>query len=296
MKLDLLQLGQQRNNMVKKTKKVIDYSKLRKKLQKEGEIPEWFTSGGTQLFYEKYSWENESVKSRFTTIANALALHAPKEYPQWWKSDPYTSGKTYSEVFFQTMWDGFISASTPLLANGGLRKRGTTVSCAGGNVGNNLFDRYNAITEAAILTKHSHGTSYCIDDWPHEGAELPRGGNSLGVMPLIRDFIACMEEVTQASRRGSLAYSLRPQHGDFEKVLNHLYENTESNNVGWLIDDEFSQGLYTNKSFQKKQQQMLGVKMPRGKGYFSFIDKMNRHLAEAFKRKGLKVKASNLCY
>jgi len=81
MKLDLLQLGQQRNNMVKKTKKVIDYSKLRKKLQKEGEIPEWFTSGGTQLFYEKYSWENESVKSRFTTIANALALHAPKEYP-----------------------------------------------------------------------------------------------------------------------------------------------------------------------------------------------------------------------
>jgi len=180
MKLDLLQLGQQRNNMVKKTKKVIDYSKLRKKLQKEGEIPEWFTSGGTQLFYEKYSWENESVKSRFTTIANALALHAPKEYPQWWKSDPYTSGKTYSEVFFQTMWDGFISASTPLLANGGLRKRGTTVSCAGGNVGNNLFDRYNAITEAAILTKHSHGTSYCIDDWPHEGAELPRGGNSLG--------------------------------------------------------------------------------------------------------------------
>jgi len=162
MKQDLLQLGQQRNNMAKKTKKVIDYSKLRKKLQKEGEIPEWFTSGGTQLFYEKYSWENESVKSRFTAIANALALHAPKEYPQWWNSDPYTSGKTYSEVFFQAMWDGFISASTPLLANGGLRKRGTTVSCAGGNVGNNLFDRYNAITEAAILTKLMKVLNYLV--------------------------------------------------------------------------------------------------------------------------------------
>ncbi|MNH03401.1 Ribonucleoside-diphosphate reductase NrdZ [compost metagenome] len=40
---------------------------------------------------------------------------------------------------------------------------------------------------------------------------------------------------------------------------------------------------------------MLWTKMVRGKGYFTFIDKMNRHLAEAFKRLGLKVEASNLC-
>jgi ribonucleoside-diphosphate reductase alpha chain len=194
------------------------------------------------------------------------------------------------------MWDGYISASTPLLANGGLRKRGTTVSCAGGYVGNNLYDRYNAITEAAILTKHSHGTSYSIDHFPHEGAELKRGGNSLGVMPLVNDFISCMNEVTQASRRGSLAYSIRPQHGDFEKVLNNLYENTESNNVGWLIDDEFIEALKNkDKVAVSKLSKTLGVKLPRGKGYYTFIDKMNRHLAPAFKRKGMTLKASNLC-
>lgn len=275
---------------------MINYSNLRKDLQSKGEIPEWFTTAGTQLFYEKYSYQNETVKSRFKSVAKAMAQHAPKVYPSWWETDKYTCGKTWEEVFFSTLWDGYISCSTPMLANAGIRKRGTTVSCAGGYVGNNLFDRYNAITEAAVLTKHSHGTSYSVDHWPAEGDKLKRGGRSLGVMPVVRDFITAMEEVTQGSRRGSLAYSIRPQHGDFEKVLKHLYERTESNNVGWLIDDDFNREMDEEGSdAEVKFGKMLGIKMPRGKGYFTFISKMNRHLAEAFRRKGMTVKASNLC-
>lgn len=276
--------------------KVVDYSVLRKKLTAEGEVPEWFTTGGLQLFYQKYSNENETIKSRWSCIAKAMAVHAPKEYPEWWEDDPYTRGKDWEQVFFNSMWDSFISPSTPMLANGGLRKRGCTVACAGGYVGNNLYDRYNAITEAAVLTKHSHGTSYDIDDWPHEGAPLERGGNSLGTPPLIRDFISAMNEVTQGSRRGSLAYYIRPQHGDFEWVLSHLFENTESNNVGWKLDDEFIQKMEDeDEEFLDKWEKMMGVKMPKGKGYFAFIDKMNRHRAEAFKKLGLTIKASNLC-
>lgn len=275
---------------------MIDYSKLNKKAIKEGESPEWFTSGGYQLFMEKYSWQKESPKSRLKTIAKMLASHAPSVYPDWWETDPYTQGKTYEEVFFNTTWDQFISYSTPLLGNGGLRKRGTTVSCAGGLLDNNLFDRYNVMTEAAILTKHSHGTSYSIDNWPAEGEPLARGGRSAGIMPVIRDFINTMDEVVQGSRRGSLAYSLRPQHGDFDKVVEHLYKHPESNNVGWLIDDEFNTALnHKEQTALRKQAKMLGTKLPRGKGYFTFIDKMNRHLAEPFKRMGLKVQASNLC-
>lgn len=275
---------------------MIDYSALRKDLQSKGEIPDWFTTAGTQLFYEKYSFKNETVKSRFQGVAKAMGQHAPAIYPSWWEEDIYTKGKSWEEVFFNTLWDGYISCSTPMLANAGIRERGTTVSCAGGYVGNNLFDRYNAITEAAVLTKHSHGTSYSVDHWPAEGDKLKRGGRSLGVMPIVRDFIAAMEEVTQGSRRGSLAYSIRPQHGDFDKVLNHLYERTESNNVGWLIDDDFNRGMDEEEpEIESKFGKMMGVKMPRGKGYYTFISKMNRHLAEAFRRKGMTVKASNLC-
>lgn len=274
----------------------VDYSKLRKQLQREGEVPNWYTTAGLQLFYEKYSYQKETVKSRMSAIARTMAKHAPKTYPDWWGSNLYTTGKTWERVFFNTLWDGFISPSTPMMANAGIRKRGTTVSCAGGVVGNNLFDRYDAITEAAILTKHSHGTSYSIDQWPHQGAELARGGRSLGVMPLIRDFINCMNEVTQGSRRGSLAYSIRPQHGDFDNVLAYLFEETESNNVGWLIDDEFIQAMNDQDEVAlSKFEKILGVKLPRGKGYITFLDKNRRHLAEAFKQNGLQFEASNLC-
>lgn len=275
---------------------MIDYSALRKDQIAQGDCPPWYTTGGIQLFYQKYSWQGETVKQRFEAVAKAMAQHAPKVYPEWWGSDAYTSGKTWEQVFFNVMWDGYVSPSTPMLANGGLRKRGTTVSCAGGYVGNNLYDRYESINEAAILTKHGHGTSYSIDDWPAEGDPLPRGGHSRGVVPWIRDIVNAMTEVTQGSRRGSCAYAIRPQHGDFYKVLEHLYTDTEANNAGWLIDDEF-QRLLDNKDpvALQKLADILGVKLPRGKGYFTFIDKMNRHLAEAFRRKGLTVKASNLC-
>lgn len=275
---------------------MIDYSAKRKHLQSIGEVPMWYTTAGQQLFDEKYAWQGETVKSRFLSVAKALAQHAPKTYPEWWNLDSYTTGKTWEQVFFNTMWDGFVSPSTPLLANGGLRKRGTTVSCAGGYMPNSLAARYNIVTEAAVLTKHSHGTSYSIGDWPHEGAPLKRGGRSNGILPVIRDLVQCMDEVVQGSRRGSLAYSLPITHGDFTLVLNHLYENPESNNVGWLLDDAFEARVNAGESdAMRRLAQVLSVKMPRGKGYLTFIDKMNRHLSPVFKHWGMTAKASNLC-
>lgn len=274
---------------------MIDYSNLRKQQIIDGVCPPWYTTGGIQLFYDKYSYNNETVRSRFLAVARAMAQHAPESYPEWWNVDPYWAGLTWEGAFFKIMWDGYVSPSTPMLANGGLRHRGTTVSCAGGNVSNNLFTRYDFLTEAAVLTKHSHGTSYCLDDWPAEGDKI-RGGRSQGLLPLIRDIIFVMEEVAQGPRRGSCAYSVRPQHGDFDKVCDYLYERTESNNVGWLIDDDFIELMRSQDGEAlRKFAKMLGVKLPRGKGYFSFIDKMNRKLAKAFKRAGLRARASNLC-
>lgn len=269
---------------------------MRKEMRRVGVFPMWGSTAGLQLFMEKYSHKDESFKSRLTTIANMLASHTPKVYPGWWDSDEYTKGKSYAEVFFTVAWDGHVSYSTPLLANGGIRSKGSTVSCSGAYMGNNLHNRYDCITESAILTKQAHGTSVSLDDWPAEGDVIKRG-RSKGVIPIIRDLINCMDEVTQGSRRGSLAYSIRPQHGDFDKVLNNLYDNPESNNVGWLIDDEFTRKICVenDEDSLNKLGRMLGVKLPRGKGYFTFIDKMNRHLAAPFKDKGMTVKASNLC-
>ena len=275
----------------------LDYSTTRKNLQKNNLLPEFYTTAGYQLFHQKYEWNCENPREHYMRLASTLAKwRDEKVKPDWWETDPYTKGKTWQEVFFNTLWEGLISPSTPMLANTGSPERGTGVSCAGGYLGNNLYDRHNSITEAAILTKHAHGTSYSIDDWPHEGAAIKRGGFSRGIMPIIRDFINCMEETTQSSRRGSLAYSLRPEHGDFDKVLKYLLEQPEGNHVGWLMTDEFLHNLHRkDKETIKKFNDILYTKMRTGKGYLTFIDKMNRHLAPAFKDKGLTAKASNLC-
>lgn len=275
---------------------VDSYSQLRKKLQEHGEIPKWFTTGGTQLFFEKYSWNGETVKSRYKMIAKTLAKHAPDKYPSWWNVDTYTAGKTWEEVFFDVLWDGYVSCSTPLLANSGLPERGSTVSCAGGYVGDNLFSRYDCVTEAGILTKHSHGTSYSVDDWAYKGKKLPRGGYGGGVMPVIRDLINCMDEVVQGSRRGSLSYAVSIEHPEFEEVLKYLFKRPESNNPAWLCKDEYIEKLIKDDpEAVALLAKAIAIKMQRGKGYFTKIDEMNRHLAQAFKDAGMTAKASNLC-
>lgn len=274
---------------------MFDYSQDRKQAVADGTCPEWYSTSGYQLFMKRYSHNGETVKSRFQTVAHTMAKHAPKEYPSWWNDIPHWAGKTWEEAFFQTLWDGFISPSTPMLSNAGLRQQGTTVSCAGGLLDNNLYDRYHMMTEIAILTKHSHGTSFSLTNWPAEGDKI-RGGRSKGVMPIIRDTITAMEEVAQGPRSGSCAYSISPYHGDFDAVVAHLYERTESNNLGWLLCDKWCEDMKAkNPLVLKRWKKMMWTKMVRGKGYFTFIDKMNRHLAKAFKRKGMTVKASNLC-
>ena len=269
----------------------------RKALQAAGEVPDWYTTGGWQLFKNKYAYRGESVKSRFKTIADSLAADAPTVYPSWWNVDQFTAGKTWGDVFFEVLWNGWVVPPTPLYSNGGLPERGHTVSCSQTYMGNNLFDRYNLMTELAVLTKHAAGCSVDLSEWPCEGQALPRGGRSEGIMPIVRDILTTMNEVAQTNRRGSTAYSVNARHGDYYKVLDELYHNPESNNVGIIHDDKEIADIWLNKEPDavKRFAKLAEVKKARGKGYITKIDHINRKLAEPFKKLGMTAKASNLC-
>ena len=273
------------------------FSEQRKAEQLSGDCPEWFTTAGYQVFKKNYAYKDETVKSRFSSIAKGCALYAPSTYPEWWEDDPYTKGLTWEQAFFKVLWFAHVVPPTPLYANGGVPERGHTVSCSQVYMGNNLYDRHNMLTELAILTKHAAGTSVSLDEWPAKGDLLKRGGRSEGVLPIIQDIIKVMNETAQTTRRGSCAYSLGVRHGDFEDVLANVYANPESNNVGWLYDDKEIQDCWVDKKHEAVSRfaKTLAVKLPRGKGYYTKIDHMNRHLAEPFKRAGLKANSSQLC-
>ena len=98
------------------------------------------------------------------------------------------------------------------------------------------------------------------------------------------------------ARRGAWAGYLNIQHGDFWEVVQYLEEQPDDLNIGWIISDKFIAKLKKgSKEATKRYQAALKAKMIFGKGYFFFIDKVNRQRPEMYKDLGLMVKASQLC-
>ena len=95
----------------------------RKQLQLLGHLPEWFTTDGWGLFKQKYAVAGEEAfLGRAKTIAKTAARHMPADRKNWEKK------------FFNLIWNGWLSCSTPVLSNTGTKK-GLPVSCSGQVIG-----------------------------------------------------------------------------------------------------------------------------------------------------------------
>lgn len=273
-----------------------DYRKMKDEMKSKGEIPNWYSTNALQFFMDKYSYEGESVKSRDRAVAKTLAKFAPEQKPDWWEKDLYTKGKSYEEVFFNVVWDGYAVPSTPLKSNAGLPSRGLTVSCCGQHMENNLASKAFVRGELEVLIKNSHGCSLSVSDWLSEGTVYDSDGNiSDGIIPVIDEMQDSTQSVSQNIRRGQTLLAVNVLHGDFDRVANKLFAESDSLNISWLITDEFI-GLLNNgdKEAVRKFGRILQIRMQSGRGYFTKIDTMNRNKAQIFKDLNLKVQASNL--
>lgn len=276
------------------------YSRERKELQAAGEVPDWYTTQGYQLFKEKYQWA-DTPRKQYEAIAATAAgwLIFTK-----WEDEAY-------DKFFNLLWNGWLSPSTPILANMGT-ERGLPVSCSGGYIDDSIDGFYTSRRETAILTKHGFGTSGYLGDIRSRGSNISIGGVASGVLPVFKGFVRDMQEVSQgATRRGAWSGYLPIDHGDFDELCDLLHTSDDDLNIGWIITDEFIKYLNLsseeNKSSWSKEQiekayeclrryqKAMKVKMITGKGYFFFVDKANRHRPECYKKLNLDIKASNLC-
>lgn len=255
----------------------------RKKLQEEGLMPPHWSTGSWQLFKNKYLYQASNPKEQYQRIAATLAVHTPD--PQEWK-----------EKFFDIMWKGWLSPSTPILANTGTN-RGLPVSCAGSYVPDSIDGIYKAKHETAMLTKMGFGTAGYLGDVRARGTPISVGGKSTGVMQVIEGFQSDMEYVAQGTaRRGSWAGYLPIDHGDFNEVCTYLEQHPDGNNIGWNISDEFIERLKAgDQEAIKRYGKALKTKMVTGKGYFFFSDKVQRKRPKWYVDQNLDVKASQLC-
>lgn len=255
----------------------------RKKLQEDGLMPEHWSTGSWQLFKNKYLYQASNPKEQYQRIAATLAVHTPD--PSEWK-----------EKFFDIMWKGWLSPSTPILANTGTN-RGLPVSCAGSYVPDSIDGIYKAKHETAMLTKMGFGTAGYLGDVRPRGTPISVGGTSTGVMQVIEGFQSDMEYVAQGTaRRGSWAGYLPIDHGDFNEVCTYLEQHPDGNNIGWNISDDFIERLKSGDADAvKRYGKALKTKMVTGKGYFFFPQKAERKRPKWYVDQNLDVKAPQLC-
>lgn len=260
-------------------------SARRKALQEVGSLPDWYTTQAFQMFDSKYSVEGEdSVRGRHKTIAKTLAKHMVGRETEW------------EERFFNLMWEGILSPSSPALANPGTDK-GMPVACSGQVVGDAIESFYDSLKETAILSKHGFGTSADFSSIRPRGTSISRGGEANGPVPVIEDFFTCASKVSQGgSRRGSVAAYLDIEHPDWDEAIDSLESKPDGKNYGWTVRDTFVDKLKAgDKDALRKFKRALHVKLVTGKGYFFFVDKANRHRPEMYKDLNLTIEASNLC-
>jgi ribonucleoside-diphosphate reductase alpha chain len=271
--------------MVKEKSIYDELSDERKLLQEQGKLPSWVTTIAWQMLKEKYlSEQYPDLESVYKRIAKHAAKYTPT--PEEWETK-----------FFNLFWKGWLAASTPVLSNMGTGV-GCPVSCSGGYIPDSVYGFYSSQLEAAVLSKNGFGTSGYMGDIRPRGAKINgvKGGAS-GVLPVFKDFVQVSRDISQGSqRRGAWAGYIAIDHPDFYELVNFIGKNPDDANIGWNISDAFIERLESgDKEAVERYQKALKLKMITGKGYFFFVDRVNRLSPEVYKNKGFDVKASNLC-
>lgn len=270
------------------------YEKLsyqRKSLQDNGQAPDWLSTAGYQLLTSKsYLDVAETPFDMYQRVAKRAAELTKFPIPAKFGYD------SWHEAFFDIMWKGWLSPSTPVLVSMG-NNRGHPIACSGSTVEDSIRSFYTTRLELAQLTQRGYGTSVCIDPIRHRGSPISKGGTANGIIQFVDGVVQDMHDVSQGNnRRGSCGIYVNPLHEDFDELADKLLNDDDGLNVGWNITQEFEE-LFRKDPERADYlwKRMLKIKLTKGKGYFLFVDKVNAANPQMYKDKGFKVKASNLC-
>ena len=267
------------------------YRKLsteRKELQEKGLVPDWYTTAGYQMFVDKYEYQTEgrSVRGQFERIAKTAAKHL--------QGTPFE--KEAEAAFFDLLWKGWLSPSTPVLANMGTN-RGMPVSCSGTVADDSVDGFYSNLHEVAMLTKYGFGTATDLSSIRPRGSKISVGGKASGVLPIVKEHVSAMRNIAQGTaRRGAWACYLNIEHGDFNELVDHAMAEPDDLNIGFTIKQSFINRLNQNDPEAiSRFQRAMKLKMITGKGYFFFVDKANAKRPAVYKDKDLFINNSQLC-
>lgn len=270
-----------------------EFSAERKKLQRDQLIPPFMETAGYSMMKKKYTDQDLgelAILRRYSTIAKIAGDIADELYGK--KGD--LAG--WKGAFLDAMWKGWLSPSTPVLANLGTTN-GLPVSCEGSYIEDSVFGFYDSLKEAAILTQQGFGTSAYLGDIRARGTKFSNNGKANGVVPVFENYVEMTNQISQGStRRGSWAGYIEIDHPDFDELADLIFREPANKNVGWIFTQAFIDKLMSGDADSlKRYQKVLKIRAVLGKGYIWKVDTVNAQQTPPYKLNGLKNKASNLC-
>jgi ribonucleoside-diphosphate reductase alpha chain len=265
-------------------------SHKRKQLQADSLAPQWMSTASYQLLTgQDYLDTAETPRDMYTRIANRASMLTEFQIPS------YLGYDTWEEAFFDVLWKGWVSPSTPVLTNMG-NSRGHPIACSGTYIGDSISSFYDAYKEIAQLTQRGYGTSWGLDPIRSRGSAISKGGTANGIMQPAARVVGDMKDISQGSRRGNIGQYLDVLHPDFDELCDQIIADDDGWNIGWNMTDEYKNLFRTDEARADHiWKKILKSKMVKGKGYFFFLDKVNRNRPKMYQDREFYVRHSNLC-
>lgn len=244
----------------------------------------WLNSKSKAFLERGYLKNGETAEERIRAISDA--------------AEKILNKPGFSDKFFSYMAKGWISLASPVWANFGC-KRGLPISCNGSYVPDTLEGIVEKIAEVGIMTKNGAGTSAYFGDLRSRGSTISAGGTSSGPVHFMQLFDKVTSVVSQSNvRRGSFAAYLDVEHPDILEFLQIKSEGNPIQDMSFgvcLTDKWMNEMIGGDVEKRKVWAKIIQKRFESGYPYIFFSDTVNKEAPQAYKDKGIKIHASNLC-
>lgn len=244
----------------------------------------WVNEESESILNRGYLLKGESVEGAVKRITDRAAQ---------WLNKPHLAA-----IFYDIIAKGWMSLSSPIWANMGT-ERGLPISCFNVDIPDTIEGITHKLGEVIMQTKIGGGTSGYFGKLRPRGSAVTDNGESSGAVSFMRLFDTAMDTISQgATRRGAFASYLDIDHPDVEEFL-------EIKNIGNPIQNLFYAVCIPDYWMQEmidgdKEKRIIWAKVlesrqQKGLPYIFFTDNVNRNKPEIYKKRNLKIRASNLC-
>jgi len=247
---------------------------------------------------ERYYWLNNESReflSRGYLQDGVTAEQRVREIAETAENILGISG--YADKFEDYMSRGWISLSTPVWANFGLRA--LPISCYTSYAEDTMEGILYANSEIGMMSKQGGGTSLFLGDLRPRGAKISSGGTSDGPVHFAKLTDTIIDICKQAdTRRGSCAVYLPIEHPDIAEFLQIKHEGNPIQNLqyGVTVSDHFMNEMVNgDKEKRKIWAKVIASRSDIGFPYIIFTDNANNAAPVEYKKNNKEIKCSNLC-